>query len=68
MKKVLGIYSNLGPADDGGGRHTHEEFHSPAFTRSGGPFLMVQRVSKAPSSLRNRPARWADQGMPPARR
>jgi hypothetical protein len=34
----------------------HEEFHSPAFR----PFLMVQRLSKAPPSLRSQPARLTE--------
>jgi redox-sensitive bicupin YhaK (pirin superfamily) len=53
MKKVLGIYSNLDVRRmTAAGGILHEQFHSPAFTWNGGPFLMVQRVSKAPSSQR----------------
>jgi hypothetical protein len=37
-----------------------EEFHSLAFTHSGRPFLMVQRMSKASPSLRSRPARLTE--------
>jgi hypothetical protein len=52
----------IGPGDvqwmTAGGGILHEEFHSPEFTRSGGPFRMVQLWVNLPAKDKGTPARY----------
>jgi redox-sensitive bicupin YhaK (pirin superfamily) len=57
-----GLGGVIGPGDvqwmTAAGGILHEEFHSPAFTRSGGPFLMVQLWVNLPAKDKMSPPKY----------
>ena len=61
-KDSTGGGGTIGPGDvqwmTAAGGITHEEFHSPGFTRAGGPFRMVQLWVNLPAKDKMTPARY----------